>query len=235
MKNNWSYSSFSLALTCPACWHRRYVLKEPETGSESADLAFGSAMHSAINDTLTGGNGTDVFKIYWDSYADKPLTFSRFKHHELDDIGHKLVARFAKKYAPLLRLEVAEQRLYAEFNGIQLEGTMDFYGGFDGKRSLLDWKTAAYAYPAEKRLTALQPRLYSFLAMANGFKDPEQEGYVVFNKGTSTIQTPLLWDYDKVTTERMLTEMTDLCRMFDNMTTFPRNPNAQRHVYDCYK
>lgn len=221
-------------MTCPACWHRRYVLKEPETGPESADLAFGSAIHSAINDTLTGGNGTDVFQIYWDSYKDKPLKFSRFKHQELDDIGHKLVARFAKKYAPSMKVAVAEKRLYGGFRGVDLEGTMDFYGTFEDKLSLLDWKTAAYAYDRSKEHTALQPRLYSYLAFVNGWELPEQEGYIVFNKGQSTIQTPLLWNLNKETTERMLTEMTDMCRLFDSMTTFPRNPNASRHIYDCY-
>lgn len=210
------------------------MLKLKQEGPESADLVFGSAIHSALNATLTGEDGEAVFNAYWGPYESKDLTFTRFKYEGLKDIGEKLTSRFAKKYSDRFKLEKGEIRLYSQFNGVRLEGTMDFYGTLDGKKSLLDYKTAAYNYSRDKQYTALQLNLYTYLAIQNGYPAPEQIGYVVLNKGGCTIQEPLVWKFDEEEMKKHLTEMTELCKVFNTLSYYPRNPNAMRHNYNCY-
>lgn len=231
---SWSYSMFSKASECLACFEKSYILKLPQAGPESADLAFGTAMHSAINAQLTGEDGAAVFETYWGSYEGKELATTRFNYEQLAAMGMKFLKNFYK-YEARLQLEKSEIRLYGEYNGVKLEGTFDFYGSLDGRRSLLDWKTAAYNYPASKRDTALQPYLYTYLARQNGYTPPEQLGYLVFNKGAGTIQAPLVWDFDESVMHAMLGDMTAYCKMFETLTVYPRNPNAARHNYACFE
>lgn len=237
---SWSYSAYSQALNCLRCFERMYLLGEKPEGPESADLAFGSALHSAINGTLTGQSGPELFDLYWASYKDKPLKTTRYKYEQLKDIGERLSARFESKYAPRFELIKAEERLHAEYAGVKLNGQFDFYGKLDGKLSLLDFKTSAYNYPEEKKLTALQLNLYAYLAIQNGLPAPEQLGYIVLNKGLVTIQQPLVWEFDPTVMDRMLEEMVQYCLVWQHyfegktITPTPRNPNYQYHQFNCY-
>lgn len=192
-------------------------------------------MHSAINSIWNGEDGEEVFAMYWDSYAGKELQYSRFKYDQLREMGLKFCANFARKYADKYKLEKAEVRLHGEYNGVTLNGQFDFYGTLDGKLSLLDLKTAAYAYPVEKKYVALQLNLYAYLAIQNGYEPPEQLGYIVLNKGGGSIQAPLIWEFNKFKCEEFVANMAEHCRLFDTLTSFPKNPNAMRHNYPCYE
>lgn len=235
---SWSYSMYSQAMNCLNCFHKQYVLGQKPEGPESIDLAFGSALHSAINGALTGEDGLELFKLYWGSYKDKPLQTGRFKYDTLSDTGERLVSRFVGRYADRFQLVAAEQRLHAEYKGVKLNGQFDFYGNLDGVLTLADFKTSAYNYPEQKKLTALQLNLYAYLAIQNGYKPPTQLCYQVFNKSLVTIQTPMVWTFEEDNMRNMLEDMVTYCRQFEVVLTgggtIPRNPNYQYHQFNCY-
>ena len=202
-----------------------YVDKLASTAPESGDLAFGSALHSAINGVLTGQNGEELFEIYWNSYQDKEIVYGRFKWAELKELGLKFLSKFSRLHSGKYSVSRAEQRLYGEYRGVKFEGTPDFLGLYGGKPSLRDFKTSGYNYPKEKEDTALQLYLYAYLAVSAADFYPETLGYDVFNKGTGSIQT-MTWDYDKYTMFKYLDDMVDYCEMIDKQTHYAKNPNA---------
>ncbi len=230
---SWSYSMYSSAVSCLQCFKRSYI-DGIRSGQDSADLAFGSAMHSAFNSIWSGEDGEQTFQIFWGSYEGKDLTYTRFKYPELAQLGMKFCKRFKEKYAERFVLHKAEERLYGKFNDVKLEGQFDYYGLVDGKLTLLDLKTSGYNYPEDKKAVALQLNLYAWLCVENGLPKPEQLCYLVLNKGQGTIQTPMVWEFDHTRAKEMLTEMTTYCKLFEGQDTWPRNPNCLRHNHDCY-
>lgn len=232
---SWSYSAYSSALNCLYCFHQQYILEKKQEGLESADLVFGTSIHSAVNSIWSGENGLDVFNLFWGTQNPAQLEYTRFQYDELATMGAKFCNRFQNKYADRFKMQRGELRLHGAYNRVKLNGQFDFYGTLDDKLSLLDLKTSAYNYPLDKRLTALQLNLYAYLLMQNGFKAPEQLGYVVLVKGSTTIQAPLVWDFDEAACTKFVDEMTQYCKMFSGIKTFPSNPNCQRHNFGCYK
>lgn len=193
MSFSWSYSAYSSALRCLQLYNYVYVDKLPQTGPESGDMKFGSALHCAINAILNGDDGDIIFDIYWASEQHKAHEYSRYKWPELRELGLNFLSKFRRLHAKKYKVEQAETRLYSEYKGVKLEGTADFIGTYEGRPSLRDFKTAAYNYDASKSVIALQLYLYAFLAKVTGFT-PETLGYDVFNKGTGSIQT-LTWEF----------------------------------------
>ena len=232
---SWSYSMYSSALNCLACFHKQYILGEKPVGPESADLAFGTCMHSAANSYWNGEDGEAVFTLFWDTLDPSTMEYSRFKHHELRALGLKFCRILKNKYVPRMQMSKGEVRLHGMNYECKLNGQLDFYGTLDGKLTLLDLKTSAYNYPAEKKLTALQLNLYAYLALENGYEPPEQLGYLVLSKGGGSVQAPLVWKFDPDECLRMVNEMVMYCRMFQTMQMYPRNPNCPRHAFRCYE
>ncbi len=192
---------------------------------ESGDMAFGSALHSAVNGALTGQNGEELFDLYWSTYDLKEVAYGRFKWAELKELGLNFISKFSRLHAKKYEVTHAEKRLYSEYKGIRLEGTPDFIGMYQGKRSLRDFKTSGYNYDKEKQDLALQLYLYAYLAIqCEGFT-PETLGYDVFNKGTGSIQT-MTWDFDEAKMYDMLDNMVAYCKQIDAVTEHPKNPNG---------
>lgn len=219
---------YSSAVTCLRKYQLCYIDKIVPEAPESGDLAFGSALHSALNGILTGENGEELFSIYWDSYETKELTYGRFKWKELKDLGLNFCSKFARLQAPKYKVQQAEVRLYGEYKGIKLEGTFDFLGEYNGRTSLRDFKTAGYNYDKAKAHTALQLNLYAFLATStDNIRSSELNtlGYTVFNKGTGSIQD-LTWDFDEKVMYSMLDDMVAYCASIDSRQSYPKNPNS---------
>lgn len=206
---SWSYSSYSSAMKCLRYYKYCYVDKLVPEGPESGDLVFGSALHSALNTMLTGGDFQTVFQAHWDIYKDRGLEFSRPTYYakglppvpaweHLGNIGAGFLRKFKESYGDRMSLKFAEQRLYAEYKGVKFEGTPDFYGTFDGVTTLGDFKTASQNYSSDKADMAKQLYLYAFLTLENKIGGIDNLAYFVFNKGTGSVQTPLVWPFQKV-------------------------------------
>lgn len=220
---SWSYSQFSAALKCLRYFKYVYIDRLDSGSLVSGDLAFGSALHSAINSVLLGGDSGDVFSIYWDSYKDKDVKYGRFNWEELRTLGLNFISKFERLHAKKYEIHTAEKRLYASYRGIKFEGTVDFYGKYNGSTSLRDFKTSGYQYSRDKPLCALQLSLYAFLV--RGLGEPiETLGYTVFNKGTGSIQD-LTWEFDEKKMYWDMDELVDYLELIDK-GRYPANLNS---------
>lgn len=224
MDNSWSYSMFSSAVQCLQKFKYCYIDKISGP-TYAGDLIFGSALHSALNAAITGGDPQTVFSIYWESYRESEVQYGRFAWEELNELGYQFIRKFMKMHVERYKVESAEVRLYVSNPGIKFEGTLDFYGLYDGKISLRDFKTAGYNYAKEKEKTALQLNLYAYLAINNGFATPETLGYMVFNKGTGSIQD-LTWKFDEKKMNSAVQSLIDYCNLFESQVEHPKNLNA---------
>ena len=227
---------FSTATQCLRRFKLCYIDKVVPNVPESGDLAFGSALHSGLNSSIMGENGTEVFEIYWDSYQGKPLQYGRFKWAELRELGLNFLAKFQRLHANKYRVDSAEKRLYSSYKDVRLEGTYDFLGTYNGRKSLRDFKTSGYNYDKDKALCALQLNLYAYLALQNKLVDKiETLGYTVFNKGTGSIQD-LTWEFSEKAMMKHLDNMVAYCKKFDVEPTdenFPCNPNSMLYPNKC--
>lgn len=227
---SWSFSNYTLALQCLQKYKYVVVDKLIVEGPESCDLIFGSALHSSLNSLLTGQDGAATFELYWDSYKERDVTYGRFNWEQLRHLGLEFIRKFGKYHAGKYRLEFAEKRLYSEYRGIKLEGTPDYYGYYNDKRSLRDFKTSGRNYEESKRECALQLYLYAYLFLRNHPTAAiDTLGYTVFNKGTGSIQD-LTWDFDEGKMYKALDEMVTYAEILypkDTLvTTFPKNLGA---------
>lgn len=219
---SWSNSAISTALQCAYKYKLVYVdrIKPKE---ENTDFAFGTAMHLAIEHILKGEEGNDIFQMYWNLYEHKDLSNNRFPWSKLNELGNEFLRKFkkmhAKKYEPLL----VEKRLYAEYDGVQFEGTPDFIGNFEKRLSLRDFKTSAYNYPKEKSLIAVQLYLYAYLMKQTLGQYPKTLGYDVFSKSTGSIQI-LTWDFEEDQMKKMLDSLVYYCKVLDRDRHYVKNP-----------
>lgn len=227
--SSWSYSQLSTALVCLQKYKLMYVDKINSLEDPSGDLIFGSCMHTAINSLLLGQDIEIVkmgFHVYWESVKDTPADYGRSSWKKLDELGFKFIDIFNSRHLRKYELQFGETRLDAGYEGVRLEGTLDFYGQYEGKSSLRDFKTSGFAYDKEtKPLMALQLYLYTYLAIRNGLKVPETLGYTVFNKSTGYIQD-LTWDFNEKEMYKALDEMVKYCDIFDRQKEYPKNYNG---------
>jgi ATP-dependent exoDNAse (exonuclease V) beta subunit len=218
MNTPFTYSNYSALRKCGQYFKLAVIDRLPQPPAVA--LEFGSAIHAAINASLTGSSteeAQDVFEAFWDSVTTK-LDFSeeRYKAEEMRQIGIKFVGNFAKRYGAKMKLIVGEQRMkselkrYSDYYGEQviqphIEGTPDTLVEYLGKNVLLDFKTSAYNYDPLKTDISLQLNLYAWLLEQNGYK-VDALCYVVFNKGTGSIQTPHIIPYDRKKALAMIEE-----------------------------
>lgn len=222
---SWSYSHYSLALQCLRKYKYIVIDKLVSNVPDSSDLVFGSAIHSAINSVLLGEDGQAVFEMYWNSYKDKDISYGRFNWQQLAELGSGFIRKFTKYHVGKYKLEFAEQRLYGSYKGINLEGTLDYYGVYQGRASLRDFKTSGRNYESGKQDCALQLYLYAFLYLRNnpGAKI-ETLAYVIFNKGTGSIQN-LEWEFSEKEMYWHLDNLVAYVKLL-NTEEYPRNVNA---------
>lgn len=228
---SWSYSAYSSAVSCLRKFKYCYVDKIVPEGPDSGDLIFGSALHAAINSCLTDGDGLSTFEIYWESYKLKKVEYGRHKWEELSKMGAEFIRKFIKYHAPKYSLEFAETRLFGEYRGVRLEGTPDYYGVYNGVKSLRDFKTSGRNYEEGKGDCALQLYLYAYLYLTNNPTSRiDTLGYTVFNKGTGSIQD-LTWDFSEVKMYQALDNMIEYTKTWglqyrDQVEEYPMNLNS---------
>lgn len=200
-----------------------YLDALPEGQVKSSDLAFGSAIHSALHAALSGYDAEEAFLMCWDNAETKALSFGRYGFDYLKDTGLTLVEKFCsgyvKKISPVLLLE---KRLYSEFEGLKLEGTPDCIAMYQGKITLFDWKTTSSPYPKEKAISSLQLHLYAYLAKQNGYA-VEQAIFLPFRKNDAAIQTPVVTQLTDSSVRKFLDDLSEWIQAFTKTKKFPRN------------
>lgn len=221
---SWSNSAISTALQCAYKYKLMYVDKI-KSETENTDFAFGTAIHLALNQILSGGEGNDIFQMYWNTYKNKELSNTRFSWEKLYELGNEFLRKFkkmhAKKYEPI----VMEKRMYGVYEAIKFEGTPDYIGKYEGRLSLRDFKTSAYNYPIDKSLVAVQLYLYAYLMKQEMGQYPETLGYDVFCKSKGTIQT-MTWDFEEGQMTKLLDSLVYFCKVLDRDAHYVKNPYA---------
>lgn len=223
-----SYSNYIALRRCGQFYKLSVLDKVPQP--MNVNFEFGSALHAGLNTSLETKDAEaamDVFQAYWESVAGKGMAYERHSHDQLAEMGVKFVSRFTSKYAKDMKLLTGEVRMKAPFSRelglLTLEGTPDALVEWNGKNVLLDFKSSAYNYEAEKSVVSLQMNLYAWLLEQNGYK-VDDLCYVVFNKGTTTIQTPYCVPYDRDKALEMISDMVGF--FLRNVGHYEKNPTA---------
>jgi len=179
---NYSYTQLSQYLACPRRYRYRYLdgWKEKET---RAAMLFGRAFEQALKAYfLREDPGATLFQE-WSACQNQELRFSKNdKWDRMLQQGLQLLMRFCQEdrvrvYDPQHNLQVKVVKRVV--GGSDFVAYIDAIGELDGKRYLLEWKTASARYPDDiDELLSLDPQLvcYSWLT---GISDVAQVVFVL--------------------------------------------------------
>lgn len=221
------FSKLSDSRRCLKYYELKHILKTPIEEQTSADLEFGTAIHAGLHDILTGGDGVETFLFHWDLVQAQNAQYSRCGWKELQELGVTLLNRFISRYAKKFKVFKAEERIFAEIQGIPLEGTPDCIAEYEGVPSIIDFKTSSQPYNKLQVLCEEQLSGYAALAKAAYGYVAKQRLYIIFVKNPkapriqvikATLLEQTLFDtvYNIVIT----------CRDLQERKSFPKNPQG---------
>jgi hypothetical protein len=229
------------AQRCPKLYEYQYLLKLKSGKPESAAMHFGTALHSAIESILQQDlDPMLVFTTYWDTLKGKELSYGRNNWEEYNNLAEIYINRFTKLHAPKLKSFCGEVRLKgpihtAKGESVNIEGTPDFIGEYDGIPCVLDFKTSTKPYDKLKVLTHPQLYVYTYLAKHfSGYEKPISHlGYIVFvSHPEPRIQTI----FEEIDVERyynMIYTFASWAKQLKNSTEFVRNNTGCVSPYQC--
>ena len=230
MDSYW-FSKISAFRDCP----RRYLMEYGQNGKQGGGATdathYGSAVHEGIEEELRGGHGVKAFLAYWEALDQESIKWMRWNWEYLRDCGITHLEKFRKYHAKHIEPILIEERLYGEAGYNKYEGTPDVYGDYKGKRTIIDFKTSGYAYPKDKVDSAIQLYSYSSLLEQNDYPLPEQLVYMVFVKGTRSVQV-LKKDLTHLRVKSIMGNEADWIEQIQEAEAkdrYPKNPQA------CYK
>lgn len=217
------YSTLDTAQRCLRKFKLQYVDQVPTGGIPSIDLEFGTAMHSALQASLEGDNATEAFRVYWESVR-SPFTPSNA--NRLQSIAGEFIRKFEKMhlkhFAPGALIE---REMNCKIKGLDFSGTADYIGGYQGRHTVLDFKTSYAAYTREKILSNPQMPLYAIMSEALGGPRVEQIVYLVFVKSTGSIQT-VIEPLTEAMRERAMETCLLMAQDLETRNTWPTNYNS---------
>lgn len=219
------HSKISDFRTCPKLYKLKHIDKIPQVSLPGGDLEFGTAMHLALNDLLTGGAGLPIFNLYWDSLKGKPVEYGRLSQEQLKDIGEVLLARFQRLHLKHFRPVSMEERISGVLGSKKVEGTPDFIGWYKDIPSIVDFKTSGSKYDRKKIECDEQMPLYAELAKRVLGFEAKQLVYLVFIKGEVSIQT-LSRDLTKGEQALVVQNVIETCDDISERKTWPKNPQG---------
>lgn len=165
------YSSIQDWYKCQSYYKYKHIDGLSDGGEKSGDMAFGSALHLAIQDLFEGGNGLDVFNMWWGLEESKGLEYTRLKHGDLAKMGADLISIFRDEQMRFFVPKALEQKMTTKLGNHLFSGTVDFIGTYKGIPSVVDWKTSAMPYSQHKIEVNEQMYGYAFMAERElGFK-----------------------------------------------------------------
>lgn len=220
--NSFNYSALTTALKCNHLYKTLYVDKITPPGPESADMKFGTGIHLGVEEILLGNDGIEVFDLFWNIEREKPNRYGRYDWGALKAQAHVFLSRFGRLHAKKFNVYQMEQRLYGTIGTVRVEGTPDFIGDFEGKPSVVDFKTSGSRYNKDKIKIAEQLLLYAHLAQQQLDYEAEQVVYIVFIKGQTpsiqclsapivrSVQSDILQNVQRIAEELMRKEQLDI-------------------------
>ncbi|MBE7486997.1 PD-(D/E)XK nuclease family protein [bacterium] len=159
-----SYSQASKYLTCPE-QYRLHYLEGLRPTQESANLVFGKTIHQALA-CLFQGQGDPVahFQATWESMKDRNLRYAvRETWEKLREKGTTLLGRFVdEEYPKIGTVHASEKPFTLTISSLDLPfvGIVDLVADVEGKRTVIDFKTASSTY--EDHEVALSDQLTAY-------------------------------------------------------------------------
>lgn len=231
-----SYSQLSLAQTCMRKFWHQQVVKTPLGDSQpSGDMAFGSALHTALQSQIEGEtleSSIGLFDAFWDAVKDKKYAFGRHKWDYLQDMGPMFLRKFHKSHLEHIKAYSVEVRLYGQLYGYDVEGTPDVLGTYKGIPSVIDFKTSSRNYEPEAGIIGEQMMLYAHLAKEALNYDVHQLVYIVFNKATESIQTPIVTN---ITPDLLQDRLQNIYAQILKVSEEPKLEAFPQSTGECYK
>lgn len=219
------YSTLSDAYECLKKYELKHVLKTVPNET-SLDMEFGTAIHAGIKNHFEGGNAVDTFNAHMNSLT-AGLKASRYSPGELSELGHKFMTRFVNKYADQFTPIQFEKTISMPLEKSTYQGTLDMLAMYEGKVTLVDWKSSAFPYKIDKIYTNEQIYGYAALAEAEFGIQIEQIMYFVFVKSTGNIQSNICIPLTSEKLNSMIDNIKMTIRDLEKRTEFPRNPNCK--------
>ncbi len=145
-----SHSRVNRYLLCPEQYRLYYVegLRPRRTPS---NLIFGTVVHRALAGLLADGEDpVALFQHTWRQVETVDLSYGRYDSWQrLSDIGEQLLERFVSEAMPrITNVCAVEQRFELTITSLDspLVGYVDLVADFEGRSTVIDFKTASSSY-----------------------------------------------------------------------------------------
>jgi len=160
-----SHAQIAKYLHCPESY-RLYYVERLRSRVPAANLVFGQVVHQALAEFFR--NGVDprwYFTEEWKEMRELGLRFGpRESWEKLDQVGDALLAKFIEEETPRIgRVRAVEAPFEVDLSNLDTPfvGVIDLVADFDGKRTVIDFKTSGSAIEAHEaqlsdQLTAYQ-------------------------------------------------------------------------------
>lgn len=160
-----SHSRINRYLHCPE-QYRLYYVECLRPRVPAVPLVFGQIVHLALSIHFRQGEDpVKAFEESWQSARAMALGYKKRESWEsLMATGQALLAKFVREARPrITNVQASERRFELAIEGLALPliGITDLVADLDGKPTVIDFKTAAFAYEAHEaalsdQLTAYQ-------------------------------------------------------------------------------
>jgi RecB family exonuclease len=159
-----SHSRINRYLHCPE-QYRLYYIENLRPKVPAASLVFGQIVHQALASLFR--DGTDPVKSFedaWNEVQQIGLDYSQRESWEkLQASGRALLEMFVRHEQPRLeRIEAPEKRFELTITtlGLPFIGIIDLIANLDGKKTVVDFKTAGSGYQDHEVILADQLTAY---------------------------------------------------------------------------
>jgi hypothetical protein len=225
--NAFWFSKLRVYRQCPYLYKLQFI-DGVKLETRSLDTEFGTAINLGLDAIIKQeSDGQSVFQLYWET-TPRDLTRFRYDWEAFAKMGPELLRKFrdkqAKHYEPIL----VGERIYGKVGKHDFEGEPDFYGKYKGKLTVIDFKTSAKNYPAQKIVSDEQMVGYAHLLEQNGHKPAEQTMYQVLVKDFNApkLQNPIICELTSSRKYQILSNIEATCDEIAARTVFTKNPDA---------
>ena len=192
-----SYSRIQKYLTCPE-QYRLYYIEGLRPKREAAARVFGAVVHQALAEFFRReADPVHLFREEWQGCREFDLRYSRESWTKLADIGERLLTMFVRDEAPKLgQILAVETPFEMTLSNLprRFVGVLDLVAIMNGKKTLVDFKTASADYAAHD--VALSDQLTAYCV---AMPDIEQAALCVLVKKR---QPEIVWHFTERTTEQ---------------------------------
>lgn len=188
-----SHSRINRYLTCPE-QYRLYYVERLRPRIESAGLVFGALVHEALAELFRAGvDPVETFRREWANLERLELRYNKRESWEgFRAKGQNLLAKFLHEEVPKVRqVYGVEKKFTLAVTSLDLPfvGIVDLVADVEGRRTVVDFKTAASDY--DEHEAVLSDQLTAYWAAE---PDAERVALCVFVK---TKEPRIEWHYAK--------------------------------------